>query len=160
MACGAFFFTTLEEYFTDIMYFPIIHGVSEGTLCACAAMIIAGIHGGMFYSETQVNLYFIQMQLNKLMIIFAFITSNIFSLMSIFKIYRKFKGRLLEALYYAACFLFLVTSIIIVQLCYKGNDNAYITNSKVLIYCYGFAFSKLVVHYGFILGSFTNCTFS
>lgn len=145
MACGAFFFTTLEEYFTEIMYFPIMHGVSEGTVCACVGMIYASINGGEWYNKTMVDLGIVQLKLNRFLTILCFVTSNFFSVMSIHKIYKKFKHRLFEALYYTSSFLMIVFSLVIVQLCYRGNENAYLANSKVIVYVYGFAFAKLVV---------------
>jgi ethanolaminephosphotransferase len=145
MACGAFFFTTLEEYFTEIMYFPLLHGVSEGTVCACVGMMFASFNGGEWYNTTLVDLYFVQLRLNRFITILSFVTSNFFSVMSIHKIYNRFKDRLFEALYYTFCFLMIVSSLIIVQLCYRENEAAYLANSKVLIYVYGFAFAKLVV---------------
>ena len=145
MACGAFFFTTLEEYFTDIMYFPIIHGVSEGTLCACIAIIFAGFKGGDFFKNTIVDLYISKLGLNDFLTIIFFFISNIFSVISIVKIIRKFKERMLEALYYTTSFLIIISSLIIVQISYKENHQAYLANSKLLIYLYGFAFAKLMV---------------
>ena len=146
MACGAFFFTTLEEYYTGIMYFPIIHGVAEGTVFACLAMIVSS-YAGVEYFQTIVDLGIMKVQLNNFLVVCCFITSNIFSLMSIVKIARKFKDRVVEALYYTCSFLILVASLIIVQLCYRNNKDAYLANSKVLIYVYGFAFAKLVVFF-------------
>lgn len=145
MACGAFFFTTLEEYFTDIMYFPMIHGVSEGTLCACAGMIVVGIKGSNYYIDTEFDLFFIKISLCHIIIILLLLTSNCFSIMSIVKIYKKYKGRLIEASIYACSFLFIICSLLIVQICYRGNEKAYYTNSKLIIFAYGFLFSKLVV---------------
>ncbi len=160
MACGAFFFTTLEEYFTDIMFFPIIHGVSEGTLCACVSLIFASVKGTDPYVQTIVDLYYFKIQLNHFIIWICFLISNIFSVMSIFKVVRKFKERIFEAFYYTTCFIIIIASLIIVQFCYNGNKQAYLANSKLLIYLYGFAFAKLMVKPLVYIGPFTTCSFS
>ncbi len=142
------------------MFFPIIHGVSEGTVVACVGLIFASVKGTDPYVHTIVDLYFFKLQLNHFLIWVVFLISNIFSVMSIVKIVRKFKERMIEAFYYTTCFIIIVASLIIVQFCYNGNKKAYLANSKLLIYLYGFAFAKLMVRPIFYIGSFTTCSFS
>ena len=149
LACGTFFFTTLEEYFTGVMYFPIIHGVAEGTVLACFLMSLSAYKGSAFFQNTIIDFGPFTMQLNNVVVIGGFIGSNIFNIMSIVKIARKFKGRVVEALYYTCSFLILISSLFIVLYCYRNNEDAWLVNSKIIIYVYGFAFAKLVVKFFF-----------
>jgi hypothetical protein len=134
----------------------MINGVSEGTLCACFSLIFASLNGTDTYVKTIVDLYYIKLKLNHFLIwVFLFI-SIMFSLMIIVKIARNFKERILEAIYYTTCFIIIVASLIIVQICYLDNEQAYLANSKLVIYLYGFSFAKLMVIFIFNKGSFTT----
>jgi ethanolaminephosphotransferase len=40
-----FYFSTLEEYYTDMMYLPIINGAVEGLLIVNGIFLFAGLFG-------------------------------------------------------------------------------------------------------------------
>jgi len=145
MANCAFFFTTLEEYFTGIMYFPMFSGVAEGCLAACIGMIAVGINGQSIY-DVYIELGFVTVKLNELLTILCFIASCTFALLSIHKIYKNHSKSLFEAFYYTFSYFMNGASLIIVQLCYAGRTDMWLVNSKVLIYVYGFSYSLLVAH--------------
>jgi len=145
MANCAFYFTTLEEYFTGIMFFPTFSGVAEGCLCACAGMITMGFKGQLVFDYI-VDFGVFKLKLNEFLTLICFIASTVFSMMSLNKIYQKHKDKLFEAFYYTFSYFLICGSLIIVQVCYQGREDVWLVNSKLLIYVYGFAFSKLVAH--------------
>lgn len=48
IGCMPFFFTTLEEYYTNAMILPVINGPCEGCLVIGMFFLITGINGNIF----------------------------------------------------------------------------------------------------------------
>ena len=52
VAALPFFFSTLEEYYTDCLYLPPINGVNEGGLFAVLTMVFTGFVGNDFWANS------------------------------------------------------------------------------------------------------------
>lgn len=50
-ACIPFFTTTLEEYYTNLMYLPIINGAAEGCFLVSLVFIFTGFVGNDFWIQ-------------------------------------------------------------------------------------------------------------
>jgi ethanolaminephosphotransferase len=145
MTCVPFFLNTWEEYYTGELNFPMIHGVSEGTVIACIAMIIAGFFGQSFWF-INLNLYFFEIQINHLITLACFISGVGFGLNSLVNVLRKYKEKRHDAVENLLIFITLLFTMIIVII-FSGSESIILQKyPKVLIILYGFAFAKLVGH--------------
>jgi len=143
MICFPFFLNTLEEYYTGELNFPVVHGVSEGTVLACMAMNCSGFYGVEFWN-TKVVVYGFTTQRNYLVASICLISGLGFGLTSLVNILRKFKEKKQEIIKNTQMFCYLVISLFLVVL---YSDSSIVKNyPKVLTLLYGFAFAKLVGH--------------
>jgi ethanolaminephosphotransferase len=142
MTSFPFFLNTWEEYYTGELNFPLIHGVSEGTLVACFAMIMTGIFGDHFW-HAKIEIFGIVTRFNHLIVFPTFIAGIGFGLNSLINVVRNYKDKedIIQNLF---IFIYLVVSLILVVLLSDSKIVKYYP--KILIVLYGFAFAKLVGH--------------
>ncbi len=145
MTCVPFFLNTWEEYYTGELNFPMIHGVSEGTVIACIAMIVAGLFGRDFWFMN-VNLFLFDIQVNHLITMTCFLSGVGFGLNSLINVLKKYKEKRHDAVENLLIFLFLLFTMIIVIVFSESESIILQKYPKVLIILYGFAFAKLVGH--------------
>ena len=48
----AFYFSTLEEYYTGGLFLGLLNGVTDGSILVCGLFIFTGICGNDMYRET------------------------------------------------------------------------------------------------------------
>jgi ethanolaminephosphotransferase len=139
-----FFFTTWEELHTDVLYFPIIHGVSEGTIVACGAMLFTMVTGQEFWLNT-VDLFGTIFKYSEVLVLIFFILSSGFSIVSIIKaVKHENTTNVFLCLSNAVVFVFMVLTMFI--LIFYSNSIIVEKYPKLVIYMYGFCFAKLVVY--------------
>lgn len=145
MTSIVFFLNTWEEYYVGELNFPIIHGVSEGTLMACACMHVSGFYGvGFWFNKFTLPLINIQIQYNDFAVIATFFISCCFALYSLVNVLYNYRHKNKDAVRNLSLFGFLLVSLIFVI---KYSESKIIEqHPKVLILLYGFAFAKLVGH--------------
>lgn len=142
MVSVTFFFNTWEEYETDVLDFPIINGVSEGTLFAVATCISTAFLGQDFWLQTYdfYGLY----KYNQLMVLGAFSISLLFSVYSVIKvIFSGHPVNLFRTFSNTVIFNFFAFTLFIVI--NYSNSSIIVDCPKLVLYMYGFCFAKIVV---------------
>jgi ethanolaminephosphotransferase len=140
-----FFLNTWEEYYVGELNFPLIHGVSEGTLIACFAMHLSGFYGMDFWL-TKINLFgLITLQANHIIVLCCFTAGLGFGTYSLINVIRTYKEKRHDALHNLLIFISLVSTLAIVVL-FTDDSQILKYHPKILIILYGFAFAKLVGH--------------
>ena len=140
-----FFLNTWEEYYTGELNFPMIHGVSEGTLMACTAMHLSGFFGHEFWLNT-LTIGPITLQVNQLVSFGCFLAGVGFGLYSLINVITTYEEKRHDALSNLLIFIFLLVTLFTV-ITLSGNDSEIIKKyPKVLLLLYGFAFAKLIGH--------------
>lgn len=143
MIAFPFFLNTWEEYYTGELIFPIIHGVSEGTLIACFSMTLTGFLGLDFWL-TKVHLYGYDLQYNHLAVIACFTAGIGFGTYSLINILINYQEKKKDAITNLFLFVSLLSSLVILVI---FSDSLIVRDyPKVVILLYGFAFAKLVGH--------------
>jgi hypothetical protein len=144
MAGVTFFFCTLEEYHLDRLDFPCFHGVSEGTVLQLFVCIFTAIVGTNFWLN-EIELLGNKISYNYIALYSFFSVSMLFSLYSLFKIFNNASVKVIEVLYNMIAFTLLVGNMIFF-ICLSGEDTYTYKYPKLIIYMYGFVFSKLMVN--------------
>jgi ethanolaminephosphotransferase len=145
MICIPFFFNTWEEFYTGELNFPIIHGVSEGTLIACFSINLSGYFGKQIWL-TKLSIGVLKLQFNHLMVLLCFFSGLGFGLYSVFNVIRNYNEKRKEAVGNMAIFLFMIGNMLIV-INFSFNDSLIIQKyPKLILVLYGFAFAKLIGH--------------
>ncbi len=136
---------TWEEYQTNRLDFPEIHGVSEGTFIVSGLMLFTAVVGQNYW-QTKFYIMGGVYPLNNIIVVGFFATSMLFVLISFYKVYICDKTKsYFEALSNLAVFSYMAFAIIILSLYLKCE---YVENyPKLLVYMFGFAFSQLVVSF-------------
>lgn len=153
-----FFFHTLEQYYTGVLYLPIINGVGEGTLFACIIMIFTSIVGQNFWLNN-VELFGRLFRYSEIITTFAFITSVMYSFVSFIKCCKHENTRsICECFSDLAVFTFMIFSML--TLVFFSESTLIRDSPKLLVYMYGLCFAKLVVCdvLNDSLGPLANCT--
>lgn len=168
MASINFFLCTWEEYITDRLDFPMFHGVSEGTFIASAACIFTAIVGQNFWTG-HVFLLGDYWKLNNLFVGSVLTGSSIFGISNFKNVYKHEKTTsFTHALSHLSVFFYMIFSILIVI--FYSKSEIIENYPKVIVYVYGFCFSKLVVNkliyflnfliilFNYSLGTSSTCT--
>lgn len=138
-----FFLKTWEEYYTGELNFPIIHGVSEGTVVACLAMHATGFLGrDIWFQNIPIMQY--QFQMNHIIVSSSFLWGLLMALVSLADVVAKFKDKRRDTIENLLIFIYLILTLFIVVLLSDSNIVKY--HPKLVIVLYGFAFAKLVAH--------------
>lgn len=145
MICIPFFFNTWEEFFTGELNFPMIHGVSEGTLIACTAINLSGFYGKEIWL-TKLPIGSFNIQLNHFMVLVCFTSGLGFALNSVINVIRNYQEKRKEAFGNMAIFIFMISTLVII-INFSFNHSTILQHyPKVLLILYGFAFAKLLGH--------------
>lgn len=145
MICIPFFLNTWEEYYTGELNFPMIHGVSEGTLIACIAMHLAGFLGIEFWLQ-KLDLIYFTIQVNQFVTFLCFTAGIGFGLYSFISVVTTYEEKKHDAIQNLLIFFFLIATLLIVIIFSYDDSEIIKKHPKVIILLYGFAFSKLVGH--------------
>jgi hypothetical protein len=144
MAGVTFFFCTLEEYHLDRLDFPCFHGVSEGTVLQLIVCIFTGIVGQNFWL-TQFDFIGIKTTFNYIALYSFFSVSMLFSLYSLYKMFSNPIVKVIEVLFNMITFTLLIGNMILF-ICLSEEDTYTYLYPKLIIYMYGFVFTKLMVN--------------
>lgn len=145
MVSFPFFLNTWEAYYVGELNFPIIHGVSEGTLIACAVVHASGFLGLEFWtSKYNIPFFDITLQINQIAVIAFFLFGISYGLYSLINVFTRFKDVREDTISSLFIFVFMMFSLFIV-IFFSGSE-LIIKHPKLLILLYGFAFAKLVGH--------------
>jgi len=140
-----FFLNTWEAYYVGELNFPIIHGVSEGTIIACSVMHLSGFLGLEFWtSKFHMPVFDITLQINQIAVIIFFFLGVCYGLYSLINVITHFKDEREDTISSLFIFVFMMFSLFIV-IFFSGSE-LIIKHPKLLILLYGFAFAKLVGH--------------
>lgn len=145
MAGVTFFYCTLEEYHLDRLDFPIIHGVSEGTVMQLFVCIFTACVGQNFWL-TQLEIFGIKIAYNHIALYSFFTVSMLFSLYSVFKMLSEQHVKAFDVFFNMITYLLLVGNMISFILLSEKNTYTYLY-PKLIIYMYGFIFTKLMVKF-------------
>lgn len=153
MTSIAFYFTTLEEYFTESLDLPCIHGVSEGTYLAVGLIITTAFIGQDFW-KTSISFKTHTLKYNQIALYSFFTFSMLFCIfrynfiyylqISIMKVIKLSKKKAAINFITTIIFGYLLFSIFICV--FYSNSKLIKDYPKVIIYLYGFVFAKLVVN--------------
>jgi ethanolaminephosphotransferase len=137
-----FFLNTWEEYYTGELNFPIVHGVSEGTLVACIVMNLSGFLGTDIWLN-KVNILGYSLQINKFALTINFICGVGYGLISLVNVMKNYKHKT-DTLHNLFIFILMIITLCIVLF---FTESQIINNyPKLIIILYGFIFAKLVGH--------------
>lgn len=143
IGCLPFFFTTLEEYYTNALILPVINGPCEGCLTIGMFFLITAINGCNYWNE---NDFLIPIARKNLL----FIAFSIFSFLNVsfnfYQMYTKIKdkGSFKESLYKMSFYIYLISSIAFVFFFSPSGISQ--RQARNLIYLLGLNFGKLVTH--------------
>lgn len=127
----------------DRLDFPCIHGVSEGTVFQLILCIFTGCIGQEFWTS-EFDAIGIKTTNNYIALYTVFTVSMLFSLYSLFKILNNESVKILSVLYNMISFCLLVGNMIAFILLCEQDTYTY-KYPKLVIYMYGFIFTKLMV---------------
>jgi ethanolaminephosphotransferase len=145
MICIPFFLNTWEEFYTGELNFPMVHGVSEGTLIACTAINVSGFFGKQIWlSLIPIGPY--AFQLNHIMVTACFLSGLGFGLYSVYNVIKNYNEKRREAVGNMAIFLLMISTLCIVIKFSFPHSAILQSYPKIIICLYGFAFSKLIGH--------------
>jgi len=138
-----FFLNTWEAYYLGELNFPIIHGVSEGTLIVCSFMHISGFIGIDFFLNNY-TIYGITLQFNHILVILFFISGLCYGLYSLINVRKNFKDVKDDTISSLVIFVLMMFSLFAVI--FFSESTLIKTHPKLLVILFGFAFAKLVGH--------------
>lgn len=134
-----FYFTTWEEYHLGVMNFGFINPVDEGIPVMNSIMIFSGIVGPDWW----IGEGFFGLKRNELLVIAISISCAAAIVTNIFRVYKHTKNfqltfdKIKVALFFYAC-VFIVG--------FYSPSDIVSRRMRSLIMCFGFAFSKVIVH--------------
>jgi ethanolaminephosphotransferase len=141
IGCMPFFFTTLEEYYTNAMILPVINGPCEGCLVIGMFFLITGINGCNYWNEE--DIIFPIARKNLLFVGFSF-----FSILNVsfnfYQMYTKVKENFKDSLSKMGFYAYLIGSILFVFVLSPSGISQ--RQARNLIYLLGLNFGKLVTH--------------
>ena len=143
MAGVAFFFHHLEEYYLTNTDFPYFHGANEGTIMQLIISTLTGYVGQDFWL-TEFNLFGINTTYNYAILYLCLSLSMLTSLISIIKILMSSDEKVHKVLYNMTSYMLLVGNMIFFIYFSEKNSYTYLY-PKLIIYMYGFIFTKLMV---------------
>lgn len=143
MIAFPFFLNTWEAYYVGELNFPIIHGVSEGTLIVCTVMHSVGFLGLELWTS-KVTILNTTLQTNQLAVIIFFLSGVGYGLYSLINVITKYKDIKDDTISSLVIFVTMIISLFIVI--FYSESELVRKYPKLLILLYGFAFAKLVGH--------------
>lgn len=145
MAAINFYICTWEEYQTDKLNLPIVHGVSEGTFIASAVIIFTVCVGQNFW-RTLVPVFGTYYKLSNIFVTCFFLFSMLFTLNCFRNVFKDEKTKnITQALSNNIVFIYLLLTLMIVV--FYSNSELIENYPKLIIYMYGFCFAKFVVRF-------------
>jgi ethanolaminephosphotransferase len=138
-----FFLVTWESYYTGELNFPILHGVSEGTLFACSVFHWSGVVGTKWWLQ-EITVFGIETYYNHVAVVIFFSAGFYFAILSFYTVVRQYKDIKDDLFTNLFIFFFLMVSMFLNI--FFSDSELIKNNPKIIVFLYGFAFAKLVGH--------------
>lgn len=141
IGCFPFFFTTLEEYYTNALILPVVNGPSEGCLVIGFFFFVSAFFGCQFWNEQ--DLIFPTARKN---VAFAlFVSGSVLNVsFNLYSMYYKVKGKFKDAMRKMVFYLYIILSVIFIFICSPTGIAQ--RQTRILIYILGLNFGKLATH--------------